>query len=167
MPDDLVFVTPRITIRQFDTFYWGHVRGSVRSTQYRHLWADVDGKRVDLVRGGDIACAYYVSSLLYRFDLVVAPHATVVSLIRDMVEQSGWVRRAPDYENRLLGAVVEWEPQLDQHTGETHGHVGFCTGPYTAISHCSAPKRYPDEHDTIGHPYRALAAVYTHPFLLG
>jgi hypothetical protein len=161
MPDDQHLTKPQIKVRQYET-YLAAIRGSVGARMFRHLYATVDGEPQDIVRGGEIACAYYASWILFHFNLIKEPHATVDGLVRDLLDHSGWKRE--DLSCRRPGAVLEWDKQF-QADGTLHGHVGFCTGAYTAISH-SAKTHHPDEHEILwdGRSQR-LIGVYTHPFL--
>ncbi len=69
--------------------YFAMIQGSVGSNQYRHLYVQtVIGPR-DVIENGDLACAYFVSSILTLFRLTKGRvHTTVNETIRDL-EMSG------------------------------------------------------------------------------
>ncbi len=123
------------------------------------MYAEVKGKEQDILRNGDLSCAFYVAMILRQFRLIAEPHATVAGLVRDL-EASGWVKT----DIIIPGAVVLWE-ELSQKNGEKHAHIGFVLNKMTAISH-SDTERAPVEHhltfgsERDGKPKRAIVATY-------
>lgn len=151
-----------VEILQKDT-YLTMIRSSLGTNLYRNLYALVGGMRADILKDGDLSCAFFVSSLLHQFSLIARPHATVAGLERDL-KASGWKLA----EMPVPGAVLIWEsvPQTD---GEVHAHSGFFIGGDVAISN-SYKEKTPIEHhltfgETAGKPARALSAIYVHDFL--
>ena len=65
------------------------IKKSEKSEMFRSLWVKDQGEEKDILKDGQIACAYYVSSILKIFDLISNPHATVSGTVRDMIN-SGW-----------------------------------------------------------------------------
>jgi hypothetical protein len=139
--------------------YLAMIKNSVGSKLFRNLYANVDGKRIDILRDGDLSCALFVSVLLHHFNLIESPHATVTGLVRDM-ERSDWV----ETDIILPGAVVVWKPAV-QKSGEQHAHIGFVLDKMTAVSHSDTEKA-PVEHNLTfgtngdGSPKRAIVAIY-------
>jgi hypothetical protein len=139
--------------------YLQMIKNSLGSKLFRNLYAEVKGKEQDILRNGDLSCAFFVAMLLHQFKLIAEPHATVVGLVRDL-ERSGWVKT----DILLPGAVVVWE-ELPQKSGEHHAHIGFALNKMTAISH-SDTERMPTEHhitfgtNNDGAPKRRIVATY-------
>jgi hypothetical protein len=153
MPRDLHFPS-------FDMCsYLEAIQGSLGSTKYRTLVLSV-GRAAprDILEGGLLSCAYYVSSILANAGLIRAKHATVAGLVRDeLIPELGW---EPTHDPQR-GDVAVWNPAI-QADGKMHRHIGFYMGPRTAISH-SDRSRTPDEHPLFfGEPPRQIEAIYTH-----
>jgi hypothetical protein len=107
---------------------------SIDTRMFNRLWVLKDGKRVDIVRGGQIACARFVSGVLLLCStpharLIGSVHATVSSTVADMLGH-GW-HEIPDLR---VGCVLEWEAAM-QADGAEHGHLGFYIGGDEAISY--------------------------------
>ena len=135
--------------------YLAMIRNSVGSSLFRTLYAEVGGEKKDILRDGDLSCAFFVSSILHHFSLVKGVHATVAGLTRDL-EDSGWQVTTTPRE----GAVVIWAPEI-QKSGEAHPHAGFYLSESEAISH-SDVARTPVVHSLTA---RSISAMYTHEFL--
>ncbi len=139
--------------------YLKMIKNSVGSKLFRNLYAEVKGKEQDILRNGEISCAFFVAMILNQFKLIQEPHATVSGLVRDLL-QSGWV----ETDRILPGAVVVWE-ELKHTSGEAHAHVGFVLDKMTAISH-SDTERVPVEHhlnfgaNKDGSMKRRVVAIY-------
>ncbi|MBU6491019.1 hypothetical protein KGQ25_02625 [Patescibacteria group bacterium] len=143
--------------------YIAMVRNAEGTRLFRNLYAAVDGKRTDIVRDGDLSCAFFVSSILCFFRLIATPHATVSGLVRDL-ESSGWRKT----EIPMPGDIIVWEPLLLS-SGETHPHIGFFLGGEKAVSNDSETQTPINHHVTFGArsdgtPVRAIVALYTRDF---
>ena len=144
--------------------YLAMIQNSVHSNLFRNAYASVDGEKKDILRDGDLSCAFFVSSILNQFKLLKGGvHTTVSSTVRDM-EESGWEKT----EELAPGAVVVWVPQ-EQADGEVHAHIGFVFDAERAIS-TSYIQKTPVEHPiaragNASSPERAIDAIYTHRFL--
>lgn len=137
--------------------YLAVIRGSVGATLFRHVYARRNGRTVDLVRRGDLACAFYVSSVLKLFDLVRAVHLTVAGTARDL-RRAGWHRT-----RRIRpGAVLIWEPE--RYGREVHRHIGFALSVRQAVSTSSRRRSIVAHHMTFGKK-RAVSEAYWHPRL--
>jgi hypothetical protein len=138
--------------------YLAAIRNSVGTRLFRNFYAEVDGKRRDVMRDGDLSCAFFVSSVLVMFGLLKKVHATVKCTVADL-EKSGWQSvRVP-----RAGDVLVWEPVIDER-GESHAHIGFALGNGMAISNASAPG-VPERHSVTfgtrgGKPRRRIEAIY-------
>lgn len=141
------------------------IEKSVGSEMFQTLWADVDGVRTDILDGGDVSCAYFVSCLLKIFDLIESPHATVQGVERDL-RASGW----QETDTMVPGCILVWEMQA-QADDEPHEHIGFYIGENRAVSN-SYTKRHPVLHHFTsgvgddGQPIRAIRTIYAHPEFL-
>ena len=121
--------------------YLAAVRDSVGSHIFRHLYAvDEHGSRSDILQNGRLSCAYYVAFILYHFQLVKTPHATVTST----------------------------EPSDAHAEGAMHEHIGFYLGDERAISNSSAIGEI-TEHDWTfgadneGNPNRKITKILRRP----
>ena len=139
--------------------YLAMIRNSLGAKLFRNLYAEVKGKEQDILRNGDLSCAFYVAMLLHQFRLIAEPHATVAGLVRDL-QRSGWVKS----DKVVPGAVVLWEEEAHK-SGERHAHVGFVIDGMTAVSH-SDNERVPVEHHLTfgsnkdGSPKRSITTIY-------
>jgi len=133
------------------------VQGSVWSHTWQHAYFSINGKKKDLVVGGSVACAFFVSSILKLFNLVDGVHLTVASTLADM-ERAGWKKvRTPK-----PGCVLLWEPR--QQSDGIHTHLGFYIGRDQAVSN-DWEKRLPAKHHWTYRGKRKVLAVYCHPQL--
>src|SRR5688572_5060682 len=144
--------------------YLAAIRDSVGSRMFRHLYAiDEEGNRKEILQNGRLGCAYYVTFILYHFQLVKSPHATVVSTVKDM-EEHGWTTVDEPQE----GDVLVWGPSVEHVEGEMHEHVGFYIGDERAISNQSSTGEV-GEHDWTfgvdneGNPNRKVTKILRLP----
>ncbi len=133
----------------FDT-YIAVIKNSVGSKIFRNFYAEVDGKKIDITKNGNLSCAWFVSSLLYLFKLTKDVHATVDGMIRDL-QQSGWKKISPKGEyasgekRPKIGSILVWE-KIDFGNKDFHKHIGFYIGNNKAISTNSFKKGRPVIH---------------------
>lgn len=146
--------------------YLAIVVGSIDSKQYRNLYVGSKSTNTyeDVINNGDLACAYYVSSILHLINLINnGVHTTVPYVESDMMD-SGWTK----IEKPQAGAVVIWEDKQGS-DGATHKHIGICLDENDCVS--TSPKnRSPikhginDLHHHDGTP-RRIDSIYFHPTL--
>lgn len=103
--------------------YLSLIKNSVGSKLFQNLW--VDDK--DILEGGDLSCAFFVSNILKILDLISEGHATVKSTVEDM-KDSGWY----EIDEVEIGAVLIWEEK--EYSDGPHRHIGFYIGDQKAIS---------------------------------
>jgi hypothetical protein len=145
---------PKVEPLIFDS-YTAVVKNSVGANIFRNLYAEVDGKKKDVLKDGVLSCAFLVSSILLIFRLVKEIHTTVGGTVRDM-EEMGWVK----IKKPRPGAVIVWEKEkFDE--GPEHGHIGFYLGENRAVSN-NTPTRVPKEHHWTFGGKRKVEAVYWH-----
>lgn len=149
----------------FET-YMAMVLGSVGSDQYRKLYVRMpDGSLKDVIDDGDLACAYFVSSILTLCGLIRdGVHTTVDETVLDL-EASGWRRiRTP-----RIGCVVVWDRHYsaDRQRHQYHRHIGFFVGGDEVVSNhaiSGRPKRHAlIERDIVGEILREVESFYFYP----
>lgn len=70
--------------------YLVSIRNAIKSPMFRNLFVmDDTGNEYDILENGNLSCAFFVSSMLYIFQLIDGPHTTVHSTIDKMIE-FGW-----------------------------------------------------------------------------
>lgn len=129
----------KITPLIFDT-YLVVIKNSVGSKLFRNFYAKVNGKKTDIMRNGELSCAFYISSVLALFKFIKKVHGTVDSTVKDLKE-SGWTQ----VSKPKIGSVLVWE-RIDFEDGDAHKHIGFFVGGNKAISN-SYKLGYPVEHN--------------------
>ena len=142
----------------FDT-YIAIIKNSVGSKIFRNFYAEVDGKRTDIMKNGNLSCAWFVSSLLYLFKLMKDAHATVDGTIKDL-KKSGWKK----IKKPKIGSILIWE-KIDFGNKDFHKHIGFYIGNNKAISTSNSKKGQPIIHNwTYGikrnKPIRKVEAIF-------
>jgi hypothetical protein len=154
---------PKIKILTYQN-YLEMIKTSRGSKMFRRLYILDQGKKKDILKNGDLSCAFYVSSILKIFDLISAPHATVQGAIEDMLKNN-W------RETKALkpGNVLVWQ-EKKYDNGEYHSHLGFYLGKDKAISHNSWKKSPTVHHFTYGRtkegkPKRKIITILTHPII--
>jgi hypothetical protein len=153
---------PKLQPLLFDT-YFALIKNSVGSSLFRNAFYRIDGKKLDILRNGDLSCAIFVSSILRLLDLIPETHTTVKGTEVAM-RRAGWhIIKKP-----VPGSILVWAPKTFKN-GETHRHIGFYLGNRKAISN-SSKKRCPFVHDWTfglvrGKPKRKIETIYWYPKL--
>ncbi len=138
------------------------VENSAKGDNYllRNLYAEENGKEIDIFEIGGTACCGHVSWILLALELVKHPHAAVYGTERDMVA-SGW------YEIKELkpGAVIVWENKMADSglQGEKNvelSHMGFYVGNDMAISNDSKGSGFPRKHHYTYDNTRQIKKIY-------
>jgi len=149
-------------LAHFET-YMAMILGSIDSDQYRTLYIRLpDGSLIDVIKDGDLACAFFVSSVLTLCGLTDdGVHTTVDETIRDL-EKSGWRRSSVP----RVGSVVVWKKRQCT-DGQYHRHIGFSIGDGEVVSNnaiTGRPKRHPlIERDIVGEIVRSVECFYWYP----
>lgn len=141
--------------------YLNAVRKSAGTEIFQNVFADHDGKEVDITQNGQLSCALFVSSTLKLFNLIdinKAPHTTVSGILKNMIE-SGWQEVSPDNINE--GDVLIWEKIIDT-DGKEHEHIGFYMGKNTAMSN-SSKKKTPGVHSYDYDKKRKIISAWRYP----
>lgn len=149
------------------------VENSVKGDNYlfRNLYADENGKEIDVFENGGTSCCGHVSWILLALELIKHPHAAVHGTVKDMLS-SGW------YETNELkpGSVIVWENKISNdglqgEKGVVLSHMGFYMGNDEAISNDSKGSHFPRRHhftygtDPDGAPVRKIEKILWHPEL--
>lgn len=120
-------IKQKITPLVFET-YLAVIENSIGCKLFRNFYAKVGGKKVDIMRNGELSCAFYVSSILNLFKLISGVHGTVDSTVKDL-KQSGWkIIKKPKQ-----GSVLVWQ-KIDFGNNDVHKHIGFYIGDNQAVS---------------------------------
>ena len=82
------------------------VNSSVGSRMFRKCNFKIKGKSIEVLDDGDLACAFYVSTILKIFSLIKDLHTTVNGTEKDMVE-SGWKK----IQRPKIGCVIIYAPK--------------------------------------------------------
>ncbi|HSW81639.1 MAG TPA: NlpC/P60 family protein [Candidatus Saccharimonas sp.] len=128
---------------------------AVGSNMFKHIFVtdERSGKTFDALKGGELSCAYFVSTALAMCGLIDHPHATVATTLKQM-HAAGWRKVAKP----TPGAVVYW-PSVEE-----HGHVGFYLGDGKCISNSTA-EHLPVEHGLTLSNGSEPEAFYMHDLL--
>ena len=147
-----------VTINRYKS-YLAMIEHAPGTEMFRTVIADVDGIEQDILRDGNVSCAYFVSSVLLLHGLIERVHATVESTTRDM-QMSGWEKIA----RPRAGAVVVWKSR-DYPDGEQHAHNGFVVGEDEAVSTDYEKKEVVRHAMTELNGPREIDAFFWHPML--
>jgi len=138
--------------------YLTFIKRSVDSEIWRHVYAEVDGEKKDIVENGNLSCAIFVSSILKIFDLIESLHTTVNGTIKDL-EKSGWQQIAEP----KIGAILIWE-KVDFSENNFHKHIGFYVGENLAVSNDFKTGKIILHHFTFDNQ-RKMEKIFFHPRL--
>ncbi len=133
--------------------YLAIIKASQGSKMFRHVYVKKNNKKVDILKNGELSCAYYVSSILKIFNLIspyISPHTTVNGTLINMFS-NGWKKT----KKLIPGNVLVWEEKLG------HQHLGFYLGKDKAISHRHEKKMPIIHHYTYGNK-RKIVQILTH-----
>ncbi len=118
--------------------YIAVIKNSLGSKTFQNFYAKVADEKRDIMRGGALSCAFFVSSITTLFGLTERIHGTVVGTENDLIE-SGWEKT----EEPEVGSIIVWR-EID-FNGEKHKHIGFYIGEEQAISN-SCFDKVPKQH---------------------
>ena len=111
------------------------IRNSNGSQIFRNYF-DKDGN--DVLKNGDLSCAYFISGIMLLHGLIDRVHFTVPGTISAM-EQNGW----SEINHPKVGCVIVWDSV--HQNGSKHLHLGVYIGDGQAISNRSS-LGMPGEH---------------------
>ncbi len=136
--------------------YLAVVRNSVGSRAFQIFFANIEGKKKNVLQNGELSCAFFVSSVLTMFKYIKRIHTTVKSTVVDL-EKSGWRK----VKKPKIGSILVWEVSPKS---KGHKHIGFYIGNSRAVSN-SAERKVPIIHHWTfgsknGKPHRRVEAMY-------
>lgn len=143
------------------------VENSAKGDNYlfRNLYANENGKEIDVFENGGTACCGHVTWILLALELIKHPHASVHGTEKDLID-SGW------YQITELkpGAVIIWETRvadkgLQGQKNVELSHAGFYVGNDMAISNDSRGTGFPHKHHYTYNDTRKIEKIYWHPVL--
>ena len=137
--------------------YLAVIKNSIDSKLFRNLYANVNGKRIDITANGGLSCAFYVSSILLLFKFIKEGHATVDSTVKDL-KQSGWKK----IKKPKIGSIIVWGKMVGKNG--IHKHIGFYIGDNNAISN-SEKFRCPKIHHWTFGAKRKIELILWNPKL--
>ncbi|SRR6056297_2149571 len=142
--------------------YLAIIKNSLGSKMFQSLYIYKDKKKnesIDIMHEGQFSCAFFVSYILYSFDLINSTHATVKGLKED-IQNFGW----EEIEDVKKGSIIFWEKL--RRNGTTNAHVGFYIGNKQAISNSSEKGVIDKNHFTYGEKgdpkYRKIEHIFWH-----
>ncbi|KKT82756.1 MAG: hypothetical protein A3B99_02575 [Candidatus Yanofskybacteria bacterium RIFCSPHIGHO2_02_FULL_44_12b] len=127
---------------------------------FRNLYAEIDGKEIDILKDGGLSCAFFVSSILYLSKMITDLHANVKSTEKDMIK-FGW----KEAKEPRPGAVLVWEKKVSSGDGQEHYHIGFYMGNDMAVSNSSRDTGFIAKHHYTYNGTRKIEKIYWHPSL--
>ncbi|MDP3697211.1 MAG: hypothetical protein Q8R55_04255 [Candidatus Taylorbacteria bacterium] len=143
------------------------VENSAKGDNYlfRNLYANENGKEIDVFENGGTACCGHVSWILLALELIKHPHAAVHGTVKDLIS-SGW----HEIKELKPGAVIVWEScvadsGLQGEKGVNLSHMGFYVGDDEAISNDSKASGFPRRHHYTYNGTRKIEKIYWHPAL--
>lgn len=125
-----------------------YVKDKIDSTDYQYYYKN----GIDLLDGGKLSCAKFVSSILFNFNMINKVHATVNGTIEDLLS-FGWT--TINISDIKPGDVLVWEKNK-----QGHEHIGFYIGDNMAISN-STKKKVPAEHHFTYNDRRQILKAFT------
>ena len=110
-------------------------QASVGAQLFRKLYYNIGGKKIEVLRDGNLSCAFFVSAVIKIFGLIGVLHTTVTATITDL-KRHGWKPIKKPRE----GAIIIWGLKKSK-SGEIHRHIEFYLGNGNAVSTIdSSPK---------------------------
>jgi|CXWL01.1.fsa_nt_gi hypothetical protein len=144
--------------------YLAMIQNSSGCDLFRKLYVRTPDGLKEVIGDGDLACAYFVSSILTLFVLVDCVHTTVDATVADMVA-SGWIEIDKDHPEAIQpGMVLVWESKLCE-DGLHHLHIGFAISVMVGLSNVLEVGRPGLHLITFGDKNRAIARIFSHPKL--
>ena len=125
--------------RQLAKSFLALINNSVGAKTFQNFYALTNGRSSDLMLGGELSCAFFVSSVCTIFGLIKRMHGTVTTTITDL-ENSGWTKVA----RPKIGDILVWEE------ARGHRHIGFYVAKDEAISNSAKKKIIARHHWTFG-----------------
>lgn len=132
------------------------IKNSAGTKLFQNFYLKINNRKQDILKNGELSCAFFVSSILIIFGLIKKIHCTVSSTIKDL-KKSGWKKS----KKVKIGSVIIWEEK------QGHQHIGFYIGKNKAISNAFYlyKKRTPFIHHFTYNNKRKIKTIFWHPKL--
>lgn len=145
-------------MQEYKKEYLEEIRNSRDSKDYRHYFVKrKHGKgQEDVLKGGRLSCAFFVSSVLFKFGWIDKTHCTTKRTVETMLNY-GW--KEIDISDIKKGDVILWEKRNQGHDGGRF-HIGFYVGNKKAISN-SWYKLSPWKHSYNYNNRRQILKIFT------
>jgi hypothetical protein len=138
--------------------YLSVIKNSVGSKSFQNYYAEINNKKKDIMKKGELSCAFFVSSILTMFGFLKEVHGTVDSTVSKLTK-NGW----KEIKKPKPGAVLIWEKVSYGYNNE-HKHIGFYIRKNTAVSN-NYKLGYPVEHDWRFKGKRKVNHIFWNPKL--
>ncbi len=119
------------------------IENSTGSNLFRNFYIKKSGKKEDVMKDGELSCAFFVSSILLLFGLLDCMHGTVEGTVKDM-QKNKW----EEIDTLKKGCVIVWEKKDNNNDGDFHYHIGFFIGNNKAVSNSFTKKTPLCHHHT-------------------
>jgi hypothetical protein len=129
--------------------YLAFAKASVNSKMFQKLYFRKDGKDIDILKNGDLSCAFFVSSVLKIFNLIKDTHTTVNGTVKDL-EAYGWKA----VKKPIEGSIIVWNSKTSKDV-TIHKHIGIYIWQNKAISN-SSKKRSPQINEYNYYPIEKI-----------
>ncbi len=148
--------------------YLAVIKNSDGSKMFRNFYVEINGRKKDILKNGEVSCAFFVSSVLVIFGLLKKIHLTISGALKDM-RKSGWKEIGfhnskinPELKKPKIGSVILWEGKKSDK--EIHKHIGFYIGKGRATSNAFYfyKKRSPFIHHFSYNGKRKIEAIFWH-----
>jgi len=131
------------------------IKGSTGSRMFRHLYIIEKDHSEDILKDGEVACAFYVTSILKLYNLIDEIHTTVNGALKAL-KKSQW--KKVSLIDMRAGDILVWD-----HEG-VHAHIGFAISHNRAISN-SSTKHTPVRHSFDFAGTREVITVLRHELI--
>ncbi len=101
--------------------YLSVIKNSIGTKMFRNFYCRINRKKKDILKNGELSCAFFVSSILTIFGLIEKIHCAVDGAIEDL-KKFDWKK----IKKLKIGSVILWEAKANGK--ETHKHIGFYVG---------------------------------------
>lgn len=118
--------------------YLAVIKNSINSKMFQTYFATINGKKQNIMKNGEVSCAFFVSAITTLFDLSERIHGTVDGTTADLLKK-GW----KEIKTPRIGAIIIWDEMI--FNKEAHKHIGFYISKNQAISN-SCYKKVPVQH---------------------
>lgn len=119
---------------RFET-YLAVIKNSIGTKMFSEGYARVDGQVTNILKGGEVSCAFFVSGVLSLFDVKLIDHThTTVASTAKALSDCGWEKLDGLSDDQLQpGDIIVWRKHKFP-DGEEHSHIGFYIGEGQAVS---------------------------------